>query len=101
MRYQAQNAATPLTPTPTPSHPLQICASDIFTLDGMDYLIIADFYSKVILVYNLPTGQSKSAKVIHILEEWFCDHGTTEVICTDNGHSMLVLPLQIAALNGV
>ena len=85
MRFQAQNAATPLTPTPTPSHPWQICASDIFTLDGVDYLILADFYSKVILARNLPAGQSNSAKVIHILEEWFCDHGTPEVLCTDNG----------------
>ena len=84
MRFQAQNVATPLTPTSTPSCPWQICASDIFTLDGMDYLILADFYSKVILVQNLPTGQSNSAKVIHILEEWIFDHGTPEVLCTDN-----------------
>ena len=85
MRFQAQNAAAPLMPTPTPSHPCQICASDIFTLDSMEYLILADFYFKVILVCNLCTGQSNSAKVIHILEEWFCDHGTPEVLCTDNG----------------
>ena len=51
----------------------------------MDCLILADFYSKVILIWNLPTGQSNSAKVIHILEEWFCDHCTPEVLCTDNG----------------
>ena len=84
MRFQAWNAAAPLTQTPTPSHPWQICALDIFTLDGLDYLIIADFYSKVILVCNLPTGQSSSAKVIHMLEEWFCDHGMPEVLCTEN-----------------
>ena len=85
MRFQAQNAATPLTSTPTLSHPWHICASDIFTLDGMDYLILADFYSKVILVHNLPAGQSNSSKVIHIMEEWFCDHDTPEGLCTDNG----------------
>ena len=85
MQFQAQNAATPLTPKPTPSHPWQICASDIFTLDGVDYLILADLYSKLILVCNHPAGQSKSAKIIDILEEWFCDHGTTKVLCTDNG----------------
>ena len=67
----------------------------------MDYLILADFYSKVILVHNLPAGQSNSANVIHILEEWFCDHGTPEVLCTDNGPQYAMLPLQIAALNGV
>ena len=55
-------------------HPWQICASDIFTLDGVDYLIISSLDSKLILIHNLPVGQSHSAKVIHILEEWFCDH---------------------------
>ena len=85
MGFQAQNAAAPFTPTPTPLCPWQICVSDIFTWDGMDYLILADFYSKVILVFNLSTGQSNSSKVIHILEEWFCDHGMPEVLHTDNG----------------
>ena len=85
MRFQAQNAATPLTPTPTPSCPWQKCAFDIFMLNGVDYLILADFYSKVILVHNLPAGQSNSVKGICILEEWFCDHCTPEALCTDNG----------------
>ena len=85
MRIQAQNAAMPLTPTPIPLCPWKICALDIFALDGVDYLILADFYSKVILVHNFPGGQSNSAKVINILEEWFCDHGTPEVLCADNG----------------
>ena len=76
MRFQTQNAATPLTPTPTPS-----CSWQIYTLDGIDYLILAGFYSNVILVCR----QSNSAKVIHILEERFCDHSTPEVLCTDNG----------------
>ena len=37
--FQAQNAAAPLTLTPTPSHPWQMCTTDIFTLEGTDYLI--------------------------------------------------------------
>ena len=36
-------------------------------------------------MHNLPTGQSNSAKVILILEEWFCDHGTPKVLGTNNG----------------
>ena len=84
IRLQTKNAAAPLTSTPTPSHPWHICALNIFTLNGVDYLILAAFYSKVILVCNLPAGQSNSAKVILILEEWLYDHGTPEVLCTDN-----------------
>ena len=64
---------------------LHVPSRYVQAVDGMDYLILADFYSKVILVHNLPAGQSNSAKVIHILEEWFCDHGTPEVLNTDNG----------------
>ena len=49
-QFQAQNAAAPLTPMPTPSHPWQMCAMDIFTLEGINYLICGNFYSKMILV---------------------------------------------------
>ena len=48
--FQAQNAAAPLTLMPTPSHPWQMCTTDIFTLEGTDYLICSDFYSKMILI---------------------------------------------------
>ena len=49
-RFQSQNAAEPLTPTPTPSCPWQMCATDIFTLEGIDHLVVGDFYSKMIFV---------------------------------------------------
>ena len=50
MRFQAQDAAAPLTPMPL-----------------------------------TPAGQSNCVKVIHTLEEWFCNHGTLEVLHMDNG----------------
>ena len=49
-QLQAQNATTPLTPTPTPSCPWEMCTSDTFTLEGANYLICGDFYSKMILI---------------------------------------------------
>ena len=48
--FQSQNATAPLTPTPTPSCPWQMCATDIFTLEGIDHLVVCDFYSKMIFV---------------------------------------------------
>ena len=75
--------------------------SDIFTLDGVDYHILGSWLSLVILVYNLPAGQSNSAKVIHILEEWFVNMTHQKSYTQIMAHSMLVLSLQIAALNGV
>ena len=101
MRFHAKNAATPpLTPTTTPSHPWQICASDIFTLDGVEYLIFADFYSKVILVSNLPAGQTNSAKSSTSWRNGFVIMVHQKSYTKIMAHSMLVLPLQIAALNG-
>ena len=41
--FQAQNVATPLTPTSIPSYPWQMCTSDIFNLEGADYIICGDF----------------------------------------------------------
>ena len=85
MWFQAQNAAMPLTPTPTPSCPWQMCASDIFALEGADYIICGDFYSKIILIWHLPSGQINTIKVISLLKEMFLEHGIPEILCSDNG----------------
>ena len=84
-QFQAQNAAAPPTPMPTLSCPWQMCTLDIFTLEGADYLICGDFYSKMILIWCLPSGQSNTVKVILLLKEMFSEHGIREVLCSDNG----------------
>ena len=84
-QFQSQNAAAPLTPTPTPLHPWQMCATDIFMLEGIDHLVVGDFYSKMILVRCLPPGQSNANKVVSLLKEMFSEHGIPKVLCSDNG----------------
>ena len=84
-QFQSQNAATPLTPTPTPSHPWQMCATDIFMLEGIDHLVVGDFYSKMILVQHLPPGQSNANKVVSLLKEMFSEHGIPEDLCSHDG----------------
>ena len=84
-QFQAQNAAAPLTPTPTPSHPWQMCTMDIFALEGIDYLICGNFYSKMILIKCLASGQSSTVKVVLLLKEMFSEHGIPEVLHSDNG----------------
>ena len=83
--FQAQNATAPLTPMPTPSCPWQMCASDIFTLEAADYLICGEFYSKMILIQHLSSGQSYTIKVISLLKEMFSEHRILEVLHSDNG----------------
>ena len=82
--FQAQTAAAPLTPMPTPSHPWQMCATDIFTLEGINHLICGDFYSKMILIQHLPSGQSNAVKVVSLLKEMFSEHGIPKVLHSDN-----------------
>ena len=84
-QFQSQNAAAPLTPTPTPSHPWQMCAKDIFMLEGIDHLVVGDLYSKMIFVRCLPPGQSNANKVVSLLKEMFSEHGIPEVLHSDNG----------------
>ena len=84
-QFQAQNAAATLTPTPTLSCSWQMCALDIFTLEGANYLTCGDFYSKMILVQCLPSGQSNTTKVVSLLKEMFSEHGILEDLCSDNG----------------
>ena len=84
-QFQSQNAAAPLTPTPTPSRPWQMCATDIFMLEGIDHLVVGDFYLKMIFVQCLPPGQSNANKVISLLKEMFSEHGIPEVLHSDNG----------------
>ena len=84
-KFQAQNAAAPLTLMPTQSHPWQMCAMDIFTLEGTDYLICSDSYLKMILIQHLPSGQSNTVKVISLLKEMFLEHRIPKVLCSNNG----------------
>ena len=84
-QFQSQNAAAPLTPTPTPSCPWQMCATDIFTLEGIDHLVVGDFYSKMIFIRCLPPGQSNANKVVSLLKEMFSEHGIPKALHSDNG----------------
>ena len=84
-QFQNQNAAAPLTPTPIPSRPWQMCATDIFMLEGVDHLVVGDFYSKMIFVRCLSPGQSNANKVVSLLKEMFSEHGIPKVCCSDNG----------------
>ena len=83
-QFQSQNTAAPLTPTPTPSCPWQMCATDIFTIEGVDHLVVGNFYLKMIFVQCLPPRQSNANKVVLLLKEMFAEHGILEVLCSDN-----------------
>ena len=60
-------------------------ATDIFMLEGVDYLVVGDFYSKMIFIWCVPPGQSNANKVVLLLKEIFSEHSIPKVLCSDNG----------------
>ncbi len=85
MRFQAQNAATPLEPTDPPSRLWQMVATDLFSFDGHTYLVVGDYHSKMHVVRKYPMGQTGSAKTIAFLKELFSEHGIPEILRSNNG----------------
>ena len=45
-----------------------MCATDIFTLEGVDHLVVGNFYLKMIFVQCLPPCQSNANKVVLLLK---------------------------------
>lgn len=79
----SQRAET-LQPHEIPTRPWQFVATDLFTLDGKEYLLVADVYSKYPIVRQLPQ-QTTSHAVIRLLKEIFSEQGTPERLMSDNG----------------
>ena len=84
-RHQPQEPRQPLKPTPPPEQPWQQLGADFMTYDGSEYLVIIDYYSKMTIVWKMPTSQYNSAKTITVLKELFVEHGILEEIWSDNG----------------
>ena len=56
--------------------------------EGVDHLVLGDFYSKMIFVQYLPPGQSNTNKVVSLLKEMF-----SESLALTMAHNMRVLSL--------
>ena len=62
-----------------------MCATDIFMLEGVNHLVVGNFYSNMNFVQHLPPGQNNANKVVSLLKEMFSEHGIPEVLRSDNG----------------
>ena len=73
----------PLMPTPLPDYPWQRIGSDLFLLDGKNYLIVVDYFSRYPEIVELPS--TSSPRVISAMKSLFARHGIPEVVVSDNG----------------
>ena len=80
--YMRSNSQYSLEPYDIPEYPMQSVSMDIFHLDGNDYLVTVDRYSKWPACYQLKT--SRSLEVIDLLKRQFIDFGRPETLVSDN-----------------
>ena len=73
----------PLIQSAVPDVPWSNAASDIFTFEGENYLLLVDYYSKYIEVSSV--GDMASTETIRALKEHFGQHGIPSKLITDSG----------------
>jgi hypothetical protein len=76
------NAKTVLEPYDIPDYPMQTVSMDIFYLQGTEYLVTVDRYSKWPTCTELKNSTSK--EIIEILKRQFLDFGRPETLISDN-----------------
>lgn len=75
----------PLIPTSLPDYPWQKVGSDLFTLQGINYIVIVDYFSRYpeVMVIKLQTTTSQS--IIVAMKSIFSRHGIPEMVVSNNG----------------
>ena len=73
----------PLIPTALPQYPWQRLGSDLFVLDGRNYLLVVDYFLRFPEIVRLK--KTTSTAVIAALKKLFARYGVSEIIVNDNG----------------
>ena len=82
--YQRSNTREPLISHEIPTSPWQVVGTDLFQLDGVQYLIITDYKSKFPFIRKMPL-QCTSSAVITASKQIFSEHGIPKTVVSDNG----------------
>ena len=90
--HQAGNQKEPLEPHEIPHSPWTKLATDLFMLDGEDYLLITDYYSKYPLIHKLRNTTSETVSAI--VSATFSLYGVPLCIVSDNGPQYTGQPFQ-------
>ena len=81
--YTSKQPEKPLHLHDVPSRPWQKVGTDIFTISGRNYLVMADYFSQFFEVDYLQ--EITSADVIAKLKHHFARHGIQDTLISDNG----------------
>ncbi len=87
-QFQGKQPAESLRPHEIPVRLWQVLGTVLFHLDGtnLNYLLVADYYSKFPIVRQLSLGNYTSTAIVHKLQKIFIsEHGILERVISDNG----------------
>lgn len=70
-------------PSEFPDRPWQKIATDLFHLEGKNYLLVMDYYSQYPECALL--SSLRENEIIKHLKSIFARHGTPEIVYSDNG----------------
>ena len=79
LRAEGEGKKEPLIPFPAPHYPFQVVDSDLFSIQGSNYLMVVDYLTK------WPAVITSSRAATQVLREMFSDLGIPQVIVSDNG----------------
>ena len=83
LEHQRQNTKEPMIPSRLPRKPWEMVATDLFTWDKSEYLIVVDYHSRYFEIAKLP--DTKSTTVITYTKSIFARHGIPSEVISDNG----------------
>ncbi|XP_048054388.1 uncharacterized protein K02A2.6-like [Megalobrama amblycephala] len=83
LSHRAKQQKEPMIITDTPSEPWQKIGTDLFVLNGKNYLLVVDYLSNYPEMALLPN--TSTASVITHMKSIFARHGIPQVVCSDNG----------------
>ena len=75
-----------------PGRPWQKIAADLFEIEGQQFLLIADYYSKIPFVKSMT--KITSSACIDYMKSVFAVHGIPDELITDNGQQFVSYELQ-------
>ena len=81
-KYARSQTNEPLLQPKLPERPFEKLAADLFHLNGQEFLLMTDYYSKMPFVKTLTS--TTSAAVINYMQSVFAIHGIPKTLITDN-----------------
>jgi len=70
-------------PSAIPSRPWQKLATDLFEIDGKDYLLLTDYYSNFFEINLL--NNTTTNNILKYIKDHFSRYGLPDVLVSDNG----------------